>query len=520
MSLLSVLMAEDNPDHQLLLRRALKSDDIELTLVTTGSEVLEQLQSQRFDCAVIDFNLLDCTAAQLLDDMAKLPSVCPAVIISSCEQQRVVIDAMRHGGVDFVPKQEAIRGDALKRSVELAVAEHQRVQAEHRKVERRQRHLRTLAETDSLTGLSNRHHFDRAMSDQRWSADRRSSIGCVLLDIDHFKQINDTHGHLVGDRVLKAVADIIRAEQAHDASGDMCVRWGGEEFLVIHQWPNLAAAWTWANQLRRHIAACSIAGVDEPIRVSVSLGVDHVASSQFNLDTIQSADRALYLAKRLGRNRTCTVAMADVAAVCDEVVTMNHHNVDARRRSLLQLLAPRLGPSQWQHVTEHCERVSSVAVQLAGLLNEPDECIESIRLAGLFHDIGKVATSDALLARLDELSPSEHHLVHEHHRFGQWIGHTLGLPPEAIRWLAAHQQPWRERQEQLSIPITGRGELKSQILAVADHLTTMVSHWPNRRSVCMADALARLRDQCDQQFAPEVIDAAHDLKLLGWSSAA
>ncbi len=164
--------------------------------------------------------------------------------------------------------------------------------------------LDTLARTDALTQLPNRREImERLQTEIERSERSRHPIAILMLDIDHFKSINDTWGHAAGDRVLMAIADTARASLRRI---DSCGRIGGEEFLVLVPETDRTEAAAAAERLRVAIVGKSIENDGQSVHVSVSIGVANChqegslpAPDQF----IQLADRALYMAKETGRNR-------------------------------------------------------------------------------------------------------------------------------------------------------------------------------------------------------------------------
>ena len=161
---------------------------------------------------------------------------------------------------------------------------------------------RRLAGTDPLTGLANRRHFDQALREQ---LGERRSTALLMVDLDHFKAVNDTHGHPAGDQVLCRLADIL-AEAAPE--GAVAARFGGEEFSLMLPCAMLREAMAVAEQIRGRIAqaAVQLPGGAQFISVTASLGVAMAQPGERPAQLIARADAALYEAKRGGRNRACS----------------------------------------------------------------------------------------------------------------------------------------------------------------------------------------------------------------------
>jgi len=160
-----------------------------------------------------------------------------------------------------------------------------------------------LAQKDPLTGICNRAALDEMMQRELSHAHRQgSSCALLILDIDHFKTINDKYGHIIGDCALKAVATMV-AKCKRD--GDLLFRYGGEEFVVLMRDTEMEGAGLLAERIRSYIEAhpCSCSGADLNIRVSIGASVLQKNDSPVSL--FARADQALYSAKRNGRNQVC-----------------------------------------------------------------------------------------------------------------------------------------------------------------------------------------------------------------------
>jgi diguanylate cyclase (GGDEF)-like protein len=182
-----------------------------------------------------------------------------------------------------------------------------------RRVEEAQGKLERLADTDALTGLLNRRGLERAAGRLIAAAGGRGeTVAALVFDIDHFKRVNDTHGHELGDETLRALGAILDARFGGEA--ELAGRLGGEEFVALVALRNPRAAETAAEAVRRAFAACVIAPDGAALRCTLSVGVASAAAPCDLAALVSRADRALYEAKAGGRDRVACAAPALWAA--------------------------------------------------------------------------------------------------------------------------------------------------------------------------------------------------------------
>ena len=162
--------------------------------------------------------------------------------------------------------------------------------------------LTTLNKTDALTGAANRRHVEQMLDVEVFRASASRPLSLIVIDIDHFKHVNDTHGHLAGDAVLRGITHIL---QMHIRADNLLGRWGGEEFLLICGDTGLDAATRLAERLRAKLAQHAFPGVGNK---TASFGVAEARDKETAQSMIARADAALYEAKAKGRNRVCTAA--------------------------------------------------------------------------------------------------------------------------------------------------------------------------------------------------------------------
>ncbi len=171
---------------------------------------------------------------------------------------------------------------------------------------------------DPLTGLYNRRHFEERLGSELASAQRHGRpLSLLLVDVDHFKQVNDDHGHLAGDEALKMLAFVLRGAIRKE---DVLARFGGEEFVVLARETALSGARALGERVRKAVerSRCAWQGSDLGLTVSigvtVSIGLAEFVAGRSERELIEAADRALYLAKQSGRNRVIAMTPAAAAA--------------------------------------------------------------------------------------------------------------------------------------------------------------------------------------------------------------
>jgi diguanylate cyclase (GGDEF)-like protein len=177
-------------------------------------------------------------------------------------------------------------------------------------IERLQAELAEEAVRDHLTGLYNRRHLDRALATSLL-AGGEEPVALVVIDVDHFKRVNDRFGHAAGDQVLRGVADALRAETR---PGDTVARLGGEEFVLVLPGATAGQAAARAESVRRSIASTTHRLEERSVRVTVSAGVAVWVGNGGPGDLLAAGDRALYAAKAEGRDRVVVAGTPDVGA--------------------------------------------------------------------------------------------------------------------------------------------------------------------------------------------------------------
>lgn len=363
--------------------------------------------------------------------------------------------------------------------------------------------LEAEARIDVLTGLHNRRSFDRHLAAEHSRASRFDKpYALAMLDIDHFKRVNDRHGHPAGDAVLAQLGQVL-ARQFRDV--DVVARYGGEEFAVILPEISSSAAKEVAERVRHTVAATPFALPDgREIGVTISIGVSCYPNCAASAEAVVStADQTLYIAKQAGRNRVLLyheTLKARIEKDPDLIVTLLNENPDNVLPVVTAVAAkaPFLRP--------HTDKVLEAAALLALALELSKEEQEALWLAAQLHDIGMAIIPDTVLAKTTALTPEEWEIVKQHPVTGAAF---LEQVPE-LHHLAPLVRHHHERYDGAGYPDGLKGEAMPKLaraLAVADAYGSMVSDWPGHTAVPPAQALARLKAGAGTQFDPVMVDA-------------
>jgi diguanylate cyclase (GGDEF)-like protein len=297
----SILVIDDSAVARELILDALRRADLQATLLVArnGGEALTLLQRQPADVILCDLEMPGIDGLGFLDRVKADETLreIPVIILTGHETREEKIRGLERGACDYVTK-PFDPGELVARvKVQLKIKS---LQDSLRESNRR---LELLARTDPLTGLANRRRFMMVL-EHTFSHSQRTGtpLALVMLDIDHFKRINDTHGHQGGDEILVKIAELIRPSPGDDI---LAARYGGEEFALILPETSLDTAVRGAERLRRQIEDLTFAGPLAGLRLTASFGVavsPHPVINTMN-QLIREADDALYRAKHAGRNR-------------------------------------------------------------------------------------------------------------------------------------------------------------------------------------------------------------------------
>jgi two-component system cell cycle response regulator len=299
MSDFTIAIVDDDAAIRRLVRLFLKRAGYDTLECTTGQEARAVLTTQPWDLAILDRRLPDLDGVVLAQELKANNDFRTRYIImlTGEDEQADKVEGLELGADDYITKpfqypELLARIRAGKRIVDL--------QKELMETNKR---LELLSITDGLTKLHNHRHFQDELARAFEESQRyQRPLSLAMIDIDFFKKFNDTHGHAVGDDVLKRAAELYRSSVR---STDLVARYGGEEFAVMMPETELDDGIAFAEKIRQLIETTPLQTQAGPLNVTVSLGVASVPQSRIHTakELIVAADKALYRAKRNGRNQ-------------------------------------------------------------------------------------------------------------------------------------------------------------------------------------------------------------------------
>ncbi len=388
-------------------------------------------------------------------------------------------------------------------------------------IHRQNQELEELATRDPLTSCLNRRAFFSEL-ETTWTAAERYDLelSCIMVDVDHFKAINDAHGHTVGDVVLQRVSGVLRSKRR---GSDFVCRYGGEEFCVLLPHTDIQDAALVAELIRHSVQSSQMGQVSVTISVGVSARGFGAEDPQALID---QADKCLYLAKNEGRNRVVRwdqaadrIASADDSRRSDSEAAVaadapgDLNTIEANDPSipfhavtaLVSALAYRDAAT-----ANHSRRVADLCVATAqGLMSAADSYI--LEIAALLHDIGKIGVPDSILLKPGPLDEDEWKVMSMHERVGVEIVQTTFSNAKLHEIISTHHSWFGGHPRHPELPTGDEIPVGARILAIADAYDAIVSDRVYRKARTRDEAFAELRRCTGRQFDAALVERFIDV---------
>ena len=366
---------------------------------------------------------------------------------------------------------------------------------------------------DPLTGLYNHMYFHTKLSEEIERAKRyHHSLSVIMIDLDRFKSINDTYGHMVGDG---AVAQLAGALLTQLRTTDIAVRYGGDEFALILPETNTEDAANIAQRIREYVEKhefvavpfCDLnkpgmAGAAPRMHLTLTAGIATFPKDHDSKDGLaMAADIALCRAKHVQRNSIYTYEAPLSGEIFDpqELFDALHNPSNA----MVAALTVEVDIKN-RHSDGHPERVAEYARTIAEAVDNDIDWINGLRIAGLLHDIGKTGVPQAILDKPGSLSDEERRVINQHPVLSAGILRRAPQLDQILPAVLFHHERWDGKGypdglKGEQIPITAR------IMAIADSFDAMTSDRPYRKAMSVEEALNEILAGAGGQFDPELV---------------
>jgi diguanylate cyclase (GGDEF)-like protein len=364
------------------------------------------------------------------------------------------------------------------------------------------------AATDGLTGCLNHRELQGHLDQE---VDRATRYGkefsLLMIDVDHFKLVNDSHGHPAGDVMLKVLVGVV---QGIIRPVDLLARYGGEEFSVVLPETNREGAKIVAERIRKAVEETTFSTPQgQLVHLSISIGIASFpldANSRSSL--VSAADQALFTAKGGGRNRCCYYSETPVSLIHEDQSRLATLLQDPTLKSLADLAAGI--DARTPYYRDHSQKVLQLGLKLAEALNLNEGDIQNLQWAGLFHDIGMASIPESILNKWGPLTSEERATIRGHPQLAELLFKGSARFQSAIPVVLHHH----ERYDGQGYPNGLRGEeipYLARVLSVIDAFLALISVRPYQPRMTREEALVELRKNAGTQFDPRIVEALEGL---------
>lgn len=306
-----ILVADDEPVNRSLIQRRLERAGYSVVTARDGRDAVDKTRETLPDLVLLDvmMPLMDGLEACRIIKEDEATRDIPVIFLSARDETDVKVNGLSLGANDYISK--PFKAEELLARVDVAMRikrERDRLYSSAEEAKANAEIALEHAMTDALTDLLNRYGLQHVLPREHAEARRyRRPLSCLMIDLDNFKAINDTYGHLAGDMALKQLATILIGAVR---GSDMACRYGGEEFLVLLPETNLKGAIALAEKIRGATTAHAFGDETHTFNLTLSIGAAMLTETESGNDMIARADIALYQAKAGGRNRVETALNA------------------------------------------------------------------------------------------------------------------------------------------------------------------------------------------------------------------
>ena len=513
---INILSLEDtDQDFEKISAVCQKHKNITLTRATCIKDAIRTLEHGKTDLIFLDHVLPDGTSMDFLALLTQKGYDIPVVVITGQGDEMIASRLIQSGAYDYLPKNR-INERFLTQAI-VNTLEKVRLKKEIREAQKKMAEMSTK---DELTGLYNRRHMNDVIR-QEFSRTQRyqTDLSCLLIDLDFFKLVNDSFGHIFGDYVLKEFSACLRK---NIRESDMCFRYGGEEFMILLPNTDIQGAQLAAEKIRKIFEAKVYDDGANKASVTISIGVASVRHHQPKApkDLLAFADMALYRAKADGRNRHVVYLedLWDSVPYWESYENKNIKHLKERLSSILEktrkasiasieLLGQEKGGPLFQ---DGHHRILESLNLVGEKLCLPPTIVDTFKRAAAIHDCIKLLLGDTLTSDKGVLSDEERAKIEDQpYILAEVIDLFEFFADERSLLLYHHENydgtGYPEGLKASQIPLGAR------IFAIVDAFVAMTSERPYREKLTADQVISELTDNAGAQFDPILVDIFLDI---------
>jgi two-component system cell cycle response regulator len=497
-----ILYVEDSDaDYELFEAHLAGLGNTELARAHSMAQAMSLLEKETFDLIFVDYLLPGGSGLDFLRWIGKETLDTPVISVTGHGDEVVATKMIKAGAYDYLPK-SSIDQNVLSRCIFKALEKY-RLQKEVKKTNAK---MVQMATRDPLTGLHNRNSMNELLEKEFNRAQRyRTDLACLLMDLDFFKEVNDTYGHHFGDYVLQQFGQRL-IENLRET--DLCFRYGGEEFMVLLPNTQINDALQVANKIRGLCDSEPYEDGDHAATVTVSIGVATVSDGNLTaaMDLLALADKSLYRAKAEGRNRV--VVYRQDLWVPDNDLNFSHLKerltaiLEKTKKTSIESLELMVWDQDGDHFKAHNRQVIKCFDLIGDKLNFNPSVVKTLQYAAIFHDATKAMLGD--IYETKDLDEGGTGLIIDH----PYKLHELTEPFDCFAEERVVLLWHHEHYDGNGYPDGLKGDeipLGARIFAIVDAFVAMTSWRSYRPQLTAEEAVQELAACAGTQFDPVLV---------------
>jgi diguanylate cyclase (GGDEF)-like protein len=525
----NILLVDDKKENLLALEAILETPGLNIFTAISGNTALGLMLEHDFAVVILDVLMPEMDGFEMAELMRKSEKTkfIPIIFVTAfSKDENYIFKGYETGAVDYLFK--PLNPVILKSKVNIFLEldrNNKELEQSKRKIEKQNERLKELSITDGLTGLYNHRHFQNMLKREFAMVRRNSSdLSCFMIDLDYFKDVNDTFGHTFGDFVLQRFARLLK-EAVRET--DILARYGGEEFALLLPNTSLEGALVLAGKFHKKAEACVYENDGHSKKVTASVGVasygtHHPSASS---DLVTFADKALYRAKAEGRNQvriyneealtrsgtlssSPTGSLSDLKKQVKKILEITKENTAAS----LEILIRQLNSEQSQFFNqERNQRTLEILDLMSDRLGLPRSLRQTLKRAARLHDLLKLLLGDETALKEGPLDKDEHMDTRDYPIMLEELTRMFDVFSDERVILRYHHENYDGSGYPEGLP-GNQVPISSRLFSLVDAFVAMTSKRGNKPVLTPGQVIDEIVKETGHQFDPLLVN--HLLELI------